>query len=291
VAALRNHFVPKFLLNAWAASDPEGKICVFTLTDRGVQTSRLSPKSTGYEDDLLTLTRDVVAGMDKHAIERVFLQIVDNDAHLVRQKLLTQGLASLTREDRFSWVRFIMSLQIRQPSVVFQLREEASLHLRESLASQPEEYEAVMDELAPPTLEEWTEQQFPGLIENFGLSFFHELVDNPSIGTKILGLRWWLWDFSVCSHHLLLADRPCIFAGGIDDPNLVIMLPLSPAKAFIATRGEHTAAALRQQTAKGLIGRLNNATVLQAQKRIYAKDESPVRFICNRRSRLVPAGQ
>src|SRR4051812_27838616 len=120
---MRNHFVPVFLLRAWAASDPEEKVRVFTLTARGVQTSRLAPRSTGYEDDILTLTRDVVAGMDKHAIERVFLQVVDNDAHLVHQKLLAQGLASLTRKDRLSWVRFIMSLQIRQPSVVFHLRE------------------------------------------------------------------------------------------------------------------------------------------------------------------------
>ena len=288
---MRNHFVPAFLLHAWADSDPEEKVSVFTLTDRGVHLSRRAPKWTGYEDDILTLTRDVVAGMDKHAIEQKFLQTVDNEAHLVRKKLTEQGLASLTWKDRNSWVCFIMSLQIRQPSVVFHLRKEASLHLRESLASQPEEYEAVVNDSAPPTLEEWTEQQFPGLIENFGLSFFHKLVDNPEVGNKILGLKWWLWDFSDCSHYLLLADRPCIFAGGIDDPNLVIVLPLSPTKAFIATRGEHTAAALRQQTSKGLISRLNNATVMQAQERIYAKDKSPDCFIRNRRPRLVPAGQ
>jgi len=51
---MRNHFVPKFLLSAWADSDPEGKVHIFTLTARGIYLSRLAPKSTGYEDDMLT---------------------------------------------------------------------------------------------------------------------------------------------------------------------------------------------------------------------------------------------
>ena len=38
----------------------------------------------------------------------------------------------------------------------------------------------------------------------------------------------WSWDFTQQPNHLLLADRPCIFARGIDDPDLVIALPLGP---------------------------------------------------------------
>jgi hypothetical protein len=135
-------------------------------------------------------------------------------------------------------------------------------------------------------LEEWTEQQFPGLIENFGLTFFHELTDNPDVGTKILRLKWWLWNFSSCSSHLLLADHPCLFLGGIDDPNLAIVLPISPRKAFIASRGDKLAMLLRQQRPEDLLGRINHYEVMQAEQRVYAIDESPARFIRNRRPRL-----
>ncbi len=72
------------MLRAWAESNSDRKLSVFTLIDGRVVVARLAPRSTAYEDDMLTLTRDVVAGMDKHAIEQGILQIVDNEAHLER---------------------------------------------------------------------------------------------------------------------------------------------------------------------------------------------------------------
>lgn len=282
---MRNHYVPQFLQQPWAAAS-DCKLQVFRLGERGVESFRQTPKGNGYVEDMLSLTREQVAGMDQHAIEKVVLQTVDNDASLVKQKLDVQGLSALTLEERTAWVRLIMSLRLRQPDIVTQLRSESASTLRETLAAQPEEYDAIAVGDAPPTLEEWTESRFPGLIENFGLSFFHELLDNKTVGDKLLQLRWWLYDFSACSHRLLLADNPCIFAGGIDDPNLVVVLPISPTKAFIATRGELTAKALREARPSVLLRQLNDATVRQASTYIYGHDESQLRFIENRRLSL-----
>lgn len=278
---MRNHYLPQFLQRPWAAPS-DGKLQVFRLGERGIKSFRQTPKGNGYVEDLLSLTREQVAGMDQHAIEKVVLQAIDNDASLVRQKLETHGLSALTSEERSAWVRLIMSLRLRQPGIVLQLREESASTLRETLAAQPEEYDALADGDAPPTLEEWTEAKFPGLIENFGLSFFHELLDNKTVGDKLLQLRWWLCDFSSCSHHLLLADNPCIFGGGIDDPNLAVVLPISPTKAFVATRGEVTAKALREAPPSVLLRRLNDATVRQASTYTYGRDETQRRFIENR---------
>ncbi len=222
--------------------------------------------------------------MDKHAVERAVLQSVDHEASLIRQKLEATQLASITFEERCAWVRFIMSLQIRQPHIVSQLRSKAAETLRTKLAERPAEYEALVDDDVPPTLEAWTELMFPGAIENFGLSFFHKLLNDETVGTKLLHLRWWVWDFAECSNHLLLGDRPCVFAGGIDDPNLAVMLPISPTKAFIATRGDKTALALSEAKSPMLLGKFNNATVKQAFERVFALDETPKRFVENRRS-------
>ena len=277
---MRNHFVPQFLQTPWATSN--GTLQVFRLTDG--RTFRQTPKGNGYVEDMLSLTREQVAGMDKHAIENAVLQTVDHEASLIRQKLEEKQLASLTLEERCAWVRFIMSLRLRQPHTVSQLRKGAAETLRTKLAEQPEEYEALVDGTLPPTLEEWTELMFPGAIENFGLSFFHELLNDETIGTKLLHLRWWVWDFAGCSNHLLLGDRPCVFAGDIDHPDLAVMLPISPTKAFIATRGDKTALALSEAKSPILLGNFNDATVKQASERVFALDETPRRFIENRRS-------
>jgi hypothetical protein len=102
----------------------------------------------------------------------------------------------------------------------------------------------------PPTLVEWTRKNYPGLIENFGLSFFHQLVDSPKIGEKILRMKWWLWDFTREHNDLLLADHPCIFTNGIDDPNLGIALPIGPRKAFMATSTDRVATLMHRQRPK-----------------------------------------
>lgn len=277
---MRNHYVPQFLQRPWAGVD--GALQVFRMKGGRFETFRQVPKGNGYEEDMLSLTRETVAGMAKHAIEKVVLQAVDDEASKVRNKLESGQLISLTLEERSAWVCFIMSLRLRQPSNIIYLRNESEAVLRRNLAEAPEEYEAFAGNAAPATLEEWTELMFPGAIENFGLSFFHELLDDPGVGNKLLRLRWWVYDFSTCSNHLLLADHPCVFAGGIDHPDLVVFLPISPRKAFLATRGELTAQALRQAEPKGLISRLNDASVKQANERVFARNLSPSRFVENR---------
>jgi len=48
--------------------------------------------------------------MEKQAVEKLFLKLVDNYAAPVREKLEHQGLKDLTPDDKVHWTRFIMSL-------------------------------------------------------------------------------------------------------------------------------------------------------------------------------------
>jgi hypothetical protein len=279
---MRHHFVPQFLLRAWAIGSADSKIEDIRLDIGGLPSSRRAPKSTGYKDDLYALSKPVVAGMKKQAIEKIYNMHVDNLGARAHQTLLESGLRSLTNEQRSDWVRFLMSLRIRQPDIVQKLKTESAEHLAQTLDEQPEEYVDIANIDDPPTLAEWTEQQFPGLIENFGLSFFHEIANNPDVGDKVFNMKWWLWDFSNVNFDLMIADQPCIFTTGIDDPNLVIALPISPDKAFMATNSEPIATMMRQQVPKDLAARLNESSLNQARARIYARNDSPKRFIANR---------
>lgn len=278
-----HHYVPQFLLREWARNAPDGKLEVFRLDLKHVPSSRKTPKFTGYEPDLYALTRDVVAGMDRHAVEKQFLRHVDNLGALALQKLLSSGLHSLTLDDRICWARFLMSLRVRQPEIVDMLRSQAERYLRNAFAEQPDQYEELVGIEEPPTLVEWTEKFYPGLIENIGLSFFHELVDNPVVGEKLLRMKWWLWDFSTAPNELLLADHPCIFTSGIDEPNLVVALPISPNRVFMATQSEEMANVMRRQQPKELARRINEFSLAQARIRVYARDDTAARFIRNRR--------
>ena len=280
---MRHHYVPQFLLSPWAKNTPDKKFEVFRLDLPHLPSSRHPPKYTGFVDDLYALTEEVVAGMERQAIEKLFLRRIDNSGARVRRKLENQGLESLTEEDKVDWTRFLMSLRFRQPNIVHEIQQKSAHRLKAILKDRQEDYEELIIDGASPTLEEWTEKQFPGLIENFGLSFFHKLVDNSYYGNKILRMKWGIWDFQEVQYDLLLSDHPCIFTSGIDETNCVIALPISPKKAFLATQSNNTAETIREQGPKDIAMLLNESSVLQASVRIYARNESPARrFIKNR---------
>ena len=71
----------------------------------------------------------VVAGLGQQAVEKHLLRRVDDLAAGVLRKLTTKGLAGLTLDDRCDWARFLMSLRLRQPAIVQQLRTESSEYL------------------------------------------------------------------------------------------------------------------------------------------------------------------
>lgn len=175
-----------------------------------------------------------------------------------------------------------MSLRLRTPETVLRLNYEGPEYLTESLNEKPEEYSLVSETSDPTTLAEFTEKYLPGLIENFGIMMIRRLITNPDIGDKILHMTWWLWNFREQKNHLLLSDRPCIFSSGIDDPDIVVALPIGPKRAFMATKTNRVADIIRRLHPKDLLMRINESSLNQAEKRVYALDRSPYRFIRNR---------
>lgn len=231
---------------------------------------------------MLALTQDVIGNRNKHDIETVVLQQVDNDAALVRAKLHARQTHTLTNDERCAWFRFIMSIRIREPAIVERLILQSSEELRRSLR-EDHNYEQIAGSNDPASLTEWAETKHPGLIDNFGLTFYDKLLNNENIGNKLLRLTWWACDVSSAPNSLLLGDRPCIFFEGIDDPNLSIALPIAPDMVFIATRGELLAKGLNRVPPAALVSWINKATVAQATKYIYARDDRSLRFVRNRR--------
>lgn len=277
---MRNHYVPQFLQRPWTGTDR--KLQVFRRKVGRVEPSRQAPKGNGYMEDMLALTEDRVAGMDRHDIERVVLQSVDNDASKIRDKLVAGRINSLSGEERESWVRFLITLRLRQPNVVSFIREEAQTSLKENLANAPEDYMSLVIQGVLPPAEKLVEMAVPGLIANYGLRLFSGLIDYKDVNTKLLSLNWQVYDFIGSKNSLLLSDNPCITTSGIEHPDLAVILPISPFKAFIATRGRLTADAVSGVDMRDLIAHVNELSLKQANDRVFALDESPRRYIENR---------
>jgi hypothetical protein len=86
---------------------------------------------------------------------------------------------------------------------------------------------------------------------------------------------------------LLTSDRPYIRIHGLKDPHCVIVLPLSPRLAFVATHSIEVQQALLRQGTRQLVKSINARLVAQAVKHVYGTDNSHLRFVENR---LCPLG-
>lgn len=279
---MRHHFIPEFLLKRWANTTPDRKVEAFRLDIVGLPSKRYSPRRVGFSDNLYALTRQKVGGFEKQIIETDCLSPIDNSAAKVLQKLLIGGSPYLTEKDRIDWTYFLMSLISRNPVNVEFLNRVAPEKLKAILDAMPEEYDALSKVTDPPTLAEFTEQVRPGLIENFGTLLIKDLVVNPEIGNKILRMNWGLFKFKGHRNHLLLSDSPIIFTEGIDHSDLIIALPISPHVVFMAAKNQRIVNALQSYQQGQLITKLNEYSLNQARKRIFALDRSPHSFISRR---------
>ncbi len=279
---MRHHYVPQFLLRSWAEGTKDQKVEIFRIDRPDLPSSRRAPEYTAFCDNLYSLDRDAVAGLSKHDIETRLLKNIDNEAARVIQNLNKSGFQNFSRKNAFEWARFLVSLVVRQPDLVQEIRLEATAVLRQELANNPEEYEVLISKEDPPDLTSWTERQFPGLIENAGIPLIAEIINDERHGPAILRMKWYLWDFSSTAFDLMLGDNPCVLINRAGDSQSLVALPIAPRKAFFGVGTESVFSALRRVTQRELATRLNESTVFQARTRVYARNDLPRRFIENR---------
>jgi hypothetical protein len=170
----------------------------------------------------------------------------------------------LDPKERQMWAAFLAGMRARTPENITLVREMGTRLIKSEVSTGHPEYEKLKEEGDPDTLLEWMESQYPGITENFGLANLPRLFAGTVV-PKIMSMAWHPLDFRDGPHALLSSDRPCVFTTGIDDPNCIIALPLSPRHGFIAFYKDSKAQAALMQHGPRVIGdALNKNVVAQA---------------------------
>ena len=285
VLHMKQHFIPQFLLRAWSATNMDRKIEVFRLDKPNFPSKRMSPKSTAYEEALYSLPNAVSAGVELNPVETETMLAIDCEGAKVLRMLNSSGLKNIEPQELYTWAVFLNSLLFRTPEAVSWLRGRAPNHLRASLAERPEEYISIKEEVDPPRATDFFETYLPGYTEDFGILNLAGVIENKEYIQTLLNMRWSSFDLSGENNHLILADRPCILTAGIDNPDLMVILPIGPHKVFIATREERVVHSIGRLTRKEILTRINEESLKTAKQRIYALNAQPRRFIQNRLTR------
>src|SRR5262249_23512187 len=141
------HYIPVFYLNQWC--DPAGKVVRYYRPRKEVIASPITPKSTGYEPQLYAL--DGYPDDQKQWIEKHYMgPVVDEPASKALRILLARKNSDLTPETRTDWVRFLMSLSLRNPEAVANTDAEMRTGLTAKFSQHSDWYEANKAPNDPP---------------------------------------------------------------------------------------------------------------------------------------------
>lgn len=241
--------------------------------DGSIQQSRVNPLATAFENRLYSYEK--VPEERRQAVEKLFFAAeIDDKAASIYPKFLVGDLANLSKEERIAWTRFLIASRLRVPEIVHDLKTDAAEELRRSLTEDHEEFLAVCGEVDDKTLLEWTERNFVGLIDNFGMMILPSIITDPKYTEIIANMHWWIEDVSRASVRLLTSDRPLWVSAGLMKPNCLLALSLSPNVVFFASRNRDLRIALNHQGPNRLVRRCNESLASQAVRFVYGRAKS-----------------
>jgi hypothetical protein len=195
---------------------------------------------------------------------------IDTAASLIVQKMLNGGLPNLIAQERSDFTRFLLSLRARRPDAVALMKVKGQEGLIAALERDPEEYAAARGQSSADTLAEWTRQNAPSVIPNFGISLLPGVIVDDRTGEHVFKMPWWTHDVRGANTDLLLSDRPCLIEGDAMTGQCVIALPLSPLMLFFACNREQQIQVLRSMPITRLAKTINRASVGYAANRVYS---------------------
>ena len=262
----KQHYVPQFLLRHWRGFDK--KVGVFRKDVSGLPYSRLSPRSTGFEQGVYSFQG--VPEEDIDLVEEKVMKPIDSNGAQVINKILESGLSEIYNKD-IDWILvLIASLELRDPVHLQNMKE-----VVHSLMTDELEGGSQLETELLKFIEGHPEISSNLLLRKLG-SYIH---DRAQIFKKELGY-FGLVDFTGQRDYLLLSDYPCIRTTGVGNPDVVLALPISPWKAILVFKTDEARQKLSGDIRHPyLLSAINRDSFHQATSRIYALDETPKHFL------------
>lgn len=268
-----HHYIPVFYLKQWCG--PDKKLIEFTVKHGNFIPKPVGPKGTGFQTDLYAFP-ELPPESAQH-MEDVFLKYADNTASLALQKLLT-GNKDWTAELRSGWSRFLISLLIRHPDIMIELRAGAVASWKRTRPSSQARYEELKEPHFPATFDEYISTVDPLIPVKVTLNAIVNAFDNKRLGTQINGMHWAVIDLCKASHQLLTSDRPLQYQNLAKETGF-ISLPIGPTKLFLAANSPQSISNIRAKKADYVVKEVNKYVVSRARKFAIARDMSQADFI------------
>jgi hypothetical protein len=268
----KHHYLPKFYLKRWAIYG--ARLCEFSRPrENKLMSQMVYPDETGFVRGLYEMRG--MPGRLREQFELLFLSPVDSQAADALSVLEKSGRDILTDRLRISWTRFLLTLMLRMPEDVADLKALADSFLRDDPETEAR-YQELRTDNDPEAFSEWLEKRHPHYVENAAFRLGKVLMDHDRIGTDILNLHWYTVDADATKFELLTSDRPLTMSSHMAISDAFIILPIGPRRLFLASR---TRVPPDAGTIESLVTASNRAVVERAVRYAYATSASPRRYV------------
>ncbi|KLK91442.1 hypothetical protein AA309_20335 [Microvirga vignae] len=258
----KHHYLPVFYTRRWTGSDgrleqfhqPYGPL---------VKARRLHPEGIGYVDQLYEL-RGLEPALAQQ-IETAFFKPVDN--------LAARALAHLENgrrnpewddDTRSAWSRFLLSLIMRHPAAIRDLKYEWTRRIFEITPEEEAAYQIERESHHPLTYREYLKGEGQRLIEHSALAQLLKLTDHEGSGQRLNNMLWATITTEGSYLRFLTCDDPVVRTDGLDHEAVAITLPIGLDLLFVAARSRHVIELLLNTKPIELVKRVNLEIVTRA---------------------------
>ena len=122
-------------------------------------------------------------------------------------------------------------------------------------------------------------------LEDRALATIQGLVDNPTIGGRLINALWHLVRLGAFDGTLVLSDRPLVRLGSYEHPGAAWLLPLTPQVAFVAVNHPINLERIKRVSPQRFAKQVNAYSANQAERFVFCADASHEPWLAKRLSK------
>jgi hypothetical protein len=272
----KQHYLPKSYQRGWT-NTADNLLTVYHWKHDKLVVERKSPKATGAIPGLYFMPMALPKW--RNLLEDKFWSRVDQCGADGLRLLKSSDPDAEAKLDKRGFITFLLSLILRNPIEVGEIKRRAIEHLRSGCLST--DYAANRSAHWPETFEEFSALlDADGLPEHAAQVLISQVM-NSEVQAHLLTMDWQVVTLNN-SVPLITSDVPSIRFKGLKRDDGMLILPLSPTEFFVAyNRGAINMKNLIDESilTGQFVESMNKFVVRRKHKTVYAFDDSQTDFI------------